>query len=558
MKNHLLFYSLTFSLFFFQSHAAPPGSYVSSLMKWTMSTTSKFPHSDGNFLQIEDGYVVETVVEGNMIGSIPYRIRVSEEDGDLFVVDAINSNIVRITPPLSQCMGLRYLWFMSLPWQHYQMKDISYIANSRGRLVAGSFKGSTGHIDGKPSDARFNHPKGVTMDDKGNVYVADTQNMAIRRIGDAVLNPARDVWHENPTVQYLASWLIPSSQTLRPVGVTTIAGGKSNVAGYRDGPSEDAKFSNDFDVVYIRPTCSLLVIDRGNAALRQISLGQEDCNYQSSSISSTDILTVVGAVIVGYATCMLQQGFGSSFFSKMQPSGIYFKGQASNERSVPIQENSKEEPGWPSFGQLIVDLFKISVEALMGAFIQLIPSHFRSDGLKRGLTPLKGRLRMPEDEVDGPKRDPTPQKDCLRMPEDEVQPPLANMQSFQVPPLTENRKQVHPPSTAKKYTELKPPKIRSTSFKDPSLSSKERPSKRPEYAEFYGSTESPTYTKSKSQKERPRHQSREKSGEAVFGASGADAKPVDTGTVDYNNLKFDHYSMRTKYVSGGSFRFNSQ
>ena len=31
---------------------------------------------------------------------------------------------------------------------------------------------------------------------------------------------------------------------------------------------------------------------------------------------SADILTVVGAVIVGYATCMLQQGFGSSFFSR--------------------------------------------------------------------------------------------------------------------------------------------------------------------------------------------------------------------------------------------------
>ena len=70
-------------------------------------------------------------------------------------------------------------------------------------------------------------------------------------------------------------------------GVTTIAGGKSNVAGYRDGPSEDAKFSNDFDVVYIRPTCSLLVIDRGNAALRQISLSEEDCDYQYSSIYPT-------------------------------------------------------------------------------------------------------------------------------------------------------------------------------------------------------------------------------------------------------------------------------
>lgn len=69
--------------------------------------------------------------------------------------------------------------------------------------------------------------------------------------------------------------------------MTTIAGGKSNVAGYRDGPGEDAKFSNDFDVMYIRPTCSLLVIDRGNAAIRQISLNQEDCEYQDSSISNS-------------------------------------------------------------------------------------------------------------------------------------------------------------------------------------------------------------------------------------------------------------------------------
>jgi len=58
-------------------------------------------------------------------------------------------------------------------------------ADSRGRLVAGSFQGKTGHADGKPSEARFNHPRGVTMDDKGNVYVADTLNLAIRKIGDS-------------------------------------------------------------------------------------------------------------------------------------------------------------------------------------------------------------------------------------------------------------------------------------------------------------------------------------------------------------------------------------
>jgi hypothetical protein len=44
-------------------------------------------------------------VEGNGIGVVPYRIRVNEEDGELFAVDEVNSNIVRITPPLSQCMA---------------------------------------------------------------------------------------------------------------------------------------------------------------------------------------------------------------------------------------------------------------------------------------------------------------------------------------------------------------------------------------------------------------------------------------------------------------------
>lgn len=486
--HSLLFYTLIvlasiFSLHFQPTHAAPAGpliKHLSSLIKWTRSATTKTPHSDGNVLQFENGYVVETVVEGNEIGVIPYRIRVSEEDGELFAVDEINSNIVRITPPLSQY--------------------------SRGRLVAGSFQGYTDHVDGKPSDARFNHPKGITMDDKGNVYVADTQNLAIRKIGDA--------------------------------GVTTIAGGKSNVAGYRDGPSEDAKFSNDFDVVYVRPTCSLLVIDRGNAALRKIILDQEDCDYQSSSISSTDILIVVGAVLAGYATCMLQQGFGSSFFSKTRSSGQEFKGRESNDKRMPIPESSKEDPGWPSFGQLIADLSKLSLEALASAFTQFMPSHFKFNSRKTGLTPLKDRLVMPEDEV---------------------QPPLVKRKTTPVT-VTENRQmpQVHTATITEKYSEAKLPKVKSSSFKDPS---KHRSSKRSEYAEFYGSGEVPSsYAKSKSQKERPRHRHREKSGEVVFPTNGAEAKPVEPrAAVDHSNPKFDRYSMRTGgYVPGESFRFNSQ
>lgn len=68
-------------------------------------------------------------------------------------------------------------------------------------------------------------------------------------------------------------------------GVTTIAGGKwSRGVGHVDGPSEDAKFSNDFDVVYVGSSCSLLIIDRGNQAIREIQLHDDDCsdNYDDT------------------------------------------------------------------------------------------------------------------------------------------------------------------------------------------------------------------------------------------------------------------------------------
>ncbi|RWR89192.1 NHL repeat [Cinnamomum micranthum f. kanehirae] len=461
------------------AEAAPSGAltkHLSSFLKWTRASP-KTPQIDGNVLQFENGYLVETVVErGNHLGVEPYSIRVSPE-GELFAVDAINNNIVKITPPLSQY--------------------------SRARLVAGSFQGYSGHVDGKPSDARFNHPKGVTIDDQGNVYVADTSNFAIRKIGDA--------------------------------GVTTIAGGKSNVAGYRDGPSEDAKFSSDFDVVYVPRTCSLLVVDRGNAALRQISLQQEDCDDQYSSISASDIVMVIGAVLAGYASCVLQQGFGSSFFSKKkQVSETEFQDEPIVEKPILIVETIKEDPdaGWPSFGRLITDLFKLAFEALGNIFLYLIPLSLRPQRFKRGLTPLKDYLVMPEDKSE----------------------PSSVQKQRSPSPLTET---LHAPNTSSKsHAQQKPPKTKH-SLKDPSLSGKHRSSKRQDFSEFYGSGDAPQYGQlsSKSQKDRTRHRHRDKSGEVVFGAAGVEPKPVELKSGDYADPKFDHYNFRNKFGTDDHYHF---
>ncbi|XP_020888805.1 uncharacterized protein LOC9318964 isoform X2 [Arabidopsis lyrata subsp. lyrata] len=458
----------------FQAQAAPSGSlikHMSWVLKWTTGSSSKISQSDTNVLQFENGYLVETVVEGNEIGVVPYKIRVSH-DGELYAVDELNSNIMKITPPLSQY--------------------------SRGRLVAGSFQGKTGHADGKPSEARFNHPRGVTMDDKGNVYVGDTLNLAIRKIGDS--------------------------------GVTTIAGGKSNIAGYRDGPSEDAKFSNDFDVVYVRSTCSLLVIDRGNAALRQISLSDEDCDYQDdSSISLTDILLVIGAVLIGYATCLLQQGFGNSFFSKTLESETSFEEEhpGKEKLSLPVHETkvTKEEPGWPSFGQLIIDLCKLALDFITS---HLVPTRFTTS---HNLRPLKDRLKMPEDEQEPPR-----------------------VQRHTAPaPISESR-HAHLPKADDSYPEHKTPKLRSSSvMKDPALSASKHhrsSSKRQDYAQFYASGE---VAPPKIHKERSRRRHRDKTTETEPKLTPSDTvKPVEYS----NSSKFDHYNMRSsKYGPETPFRF---
>jgi hypothetical protein len=53
--------------------------------------------------------------------------------------------------------------------------------------------------------------------------------------------------------------------------------------GHIDGPSDDAKFSTDFEIRYISSSCSLLVIDRGNQAIREIPLQPDDCEYQDEA-----------------------------------------------------------------------------------------------------------------------------------------------------------------------------------------------------------------------------------------------------------------------------------
>jgi len=127
-----------------------------------------------------------------------------DADGNILVADTGNNRIRKVTP--------------------------------QGVVTTVAGNGMAGLADGDATTAQFNGPVGVSIDHKGNVYVADTYNDRIRRIS-------------------------VDGQ------VTTVAGGSQ---GDLDGDASIARFDTPCAVVPL-PDGSLLVADTGNNKLRRIT-----------------------------------------------------------------------------------------------------------------------------------------------------------------------------------------------------------------------------------------------------------------------------------------------
>jgi DNA-binding beta-propeller fold protein YncE len=101
--------------------------------------------------------------------------------------------------------------------------------------IAGS--GAVGLKDGKASEATFDSPVGVAVDEDDNIYVADTYNDSIRRID-------------------------------KDGNVTTIAG--TNTPGYQDGAAQTAMFDTPSGIA-VDKQGNIFVADTGNNAIRKIT-----------------------------------------------------------------------------------------------------------------------------------------------------------------------------------------------------------------------------------------------------------------------------------------------
>ena len=173
--------------------------------------------------------VVSTVSQFN----VPYAMT-SDGQGNIFIAD-YNSNVIRMLTPAGVLT-----------------------------TIAGS--GTSGYLDAKTDQARFNHPAGITYDPQANaLYVSDNGNHCIRRIdlgasvvttyagfpqagfndatgGQAQFNLPIGLAIDGQGTLYVGDLGNYRIRKIAPGAVVTTLSG-SGTAGFEDGPPKAAKFN---------------------------------------------------------------------------------------------------------------------------------------------------------------------------------------------------------------------------------------------------------------------------------------------------------------------------
>ena len=119
--------------------------------------------------------------------------------------------------------------------QNHAIRKIS--TNGRVTTLAGQL-GVPGSGDETGAQARFDSPCGLTLDKNGNLFVSDTGNQTIRKI--------------------------------TPAGVVTTIAGRAGQSGFADGPSSLAMFNSPLGIA-VAADGTTYVADSGNHVIRSIS-----------------------------------------------------------------------------------------------------------------------------------------------------------------------------------------------------------------------------------------------------------------------------------------------
>jgi len=185
-----------------------------------------------------------------------------DRSGNVFVADASNHIIRQISPEgavstfagIAQSFGsadgpgasATFYYPMGVAVDKSDNVFVVEFGNSAIRRISplgivSTFAGKSGwpgSADGLASAARFNEPRGIAVDNSGNVYVGDMGNQLIRKIS--------------------------------PIGEVVTLAGKAGQYGYSDGIGEAARFTSPWGVA-VDPSGQVLVADYGNSSIRKVA-----------------------------------------------------------------------------------------------------------------------------------------------------------------------------------------------------------------------------------------------------------------------------------------------
>jgi sugar lactone lactonase YvrE len=239
---------------------------------------------------------------------------VADTVGNLYVADTMNFAVRKVAPGgvVTTFAGILYAsGYVDGTGSAARFSSLNTIAiDTQGNLYVGegtrirkitpgavvttlAGSGGFGWIDGSGTNARFGSITGIVTDDAGNLYVADSDNNAIRKVTPAGVvttitgaGPLTGGYHDgaNGSARFYTPhdvllgrdgnyYITDGSHTIRkmtPAGVVSTFAGLGLYAGTTDGTGSSARFYDPRGLA-LDSAGNLFVADTGNSTIRKIT-----------------------------------------------------------------------------------------------------------------------------------------------------------------------------------------------------------------------------------------------------------------------------------------------